>query len=159
MFMGFYNASEWKTDWCLGKKKQTSVSTVHTLHHVTSALKRTHKFGTSLDYWQESFHSSAKALPPNSQQRCSNSHDQTPCPICNCLKFYSSHAKDYFPLNLITKRAKRGLALTLQFSSVAKLVLKKLYDMILYLCQTLIKSKCAMSVTESEYQTAKHLLL
>lgn len=126
------------------------------LNHFTSALKRTCKIHRGVGYLQESFHAFAKAFLQTPRDAL---FSQTPCPTWYCLKFCPLYAKDYhFP---IPTSHQRGIWACLQHCICSPYHFLKLsqktYDM--KYAQTLIKSKCTMSVTESVCQIAKHLHL
>lgn len=93
-FMGFYNASEWKTAWDLEK----SLSMVTTSLTILLLLKKGHaKFIKDQATCRNPFIILPKQFSKLIRAEM-HQFSQIPCPIWYCLKFYPSSAKNYFPI-------------------------------------------------------------
>jgi hypothetical protein len=125
-FVGFYNASEQRTDWDLEKSLYSD--------YICFCLKRTYK---TWAFGRNPF--TLLSISPNPRV-VMRQFSQTSWPVWYCRKFYHLHAKHYFPLS------------TSPHCTHSYRLLKLFKILHVKYAQALIKSKCAMTMTESVCQ-------
>lgn len=151
--MGFYNVSEWGTDRCLEK----SLSTVSTSSTILLLLQKGPAESTEDGATHRDPFTLCQSVSPSpTEQRRTNSHRIVSHLVPSRVLSLTGQLLLPNP-NLTPNIEEPGPAVnTAHVHFIISLSCFRKHDMKYAYAQTLIKSKCTMSVTESICQTAKH---